>query len=408
MLRLALFLFLAIGLPCEAQMIVKKPTSVAKSSEAAQVSLDSLKIAHRAFHPKAYAAERPFVLKNDSAKKPKNIIFMIGDGMGISQITAGMYTNFNYLHLERSSHVGLIKTHSADDLVTDSAASATSFASGVKTYNGAIGVDLDTAAVPNLVEMAEAKGMKTGLVATSTIVHATPACYYSHRKSRALYEEIATDLPKSGVDIFIGGGRQYFDMRSDGRNVIAELEAEGYEIRNNIFRTDQLTDQEKVGIFTHWNHPGRYLGGRDYLMPASKYAVQHLEDAEKGFFLMIEGSQIDWGGHANDSDYIITEMIEFDLAIGEIMDFVEANGETLLVITADHETGGYAINPGSSLTPGASKNDTIAAAFTTDHHTAVMVPVFAIGPGAHEFSGVYDNTEIFYKMKALLELRKED
>jgi len=404
MKNLVTIVLLAFCWPLMAQM----PAQQAGLSPAQiRAKLDSLKKAKRAFHARPKAEEPSGVLRNDSAKRPKNIIFMIGDGMGVSQITAGMYTNGNYLNLERAVHVGLIKTHSSDDLVTDSAAGATSFASGIKTYNGAIGVNTDTVSVPTIVEMAEAQGMKTGLVATSTIVHATPACYFSHRKSRALYEEIALDLPTSGIDIFIGGGRQYFDMRvTDTLDVIRTLQEEGYDIRNNIFRTGQEPISEKIGIFTHWDQPKPYLTGRDYLVPASKFALEHLKDAENGFFIMIEGSQIDWGGHANNSDYIVTEMIEFDKAIGEIMDFVEADGETLLVITADHETGGYAINPGSSLTPGATANDTIAAGFTTGHHTAVMVPVFAMGPGAAEFSGIYENTEIFFKMQALLGLKE--
>lgn len=338
----------------------------------------------------------------EMAKRPKNVILMIGDGMGVTQISAGMYMNNNKLHLERFPIVGLHKSYSADNLVTDSAAGATAFSAGVKTYNGAIGVDADTMPVPTILEMAEARGMPTGLVASCSITHATPASFIAHNKYRKNNEEIAEDFLKTEVDLFIGGGAKYFTRREkDERRLDKELERKGYVVQNFV-KTDIQDIAPQVNMnyayFTADGEPLPVAQGRDYLVPSVKMAPQFLKDRDqqrKGFFLMIEGSQIDWGGHANDSDYIITEMLEFNRAIGEVLDFAAKDGNTLVIVTADHETGGYAIQYGSEM--GA-----IDGAFTSDYHTADLIPVFAYGPGAEAFSGIYENTAIFTKMKELL------
>ena len=327
---------------------------------------------------------------------PKNIILMIGDGMGLTQITAGMYINGNKLNLEEFKYIGLHKTYASDNLVTDSAAGATAFASGVKTYNGAVGLDSEGRRVQTILEYAEAAGLATGLVVTSSITHATPACFYAHEKDRSMTEEIAADLLKVDIDFFVGGGTKYFARRKDERNLIAELMDKGYFI-SSAFQHDfndlTIDFSKNFGFFTADAEPLPFSQGRDYLVQASRTAVTYLSSQqEKGFFLMIEGSQIDWGGHANDSDYIISEMIDFDNAIGDMLNFAKEDGETLIIVTADHETGGFAINPGSKM-------DSIIPAFTTDKHTAVLIPVFAYGPGAELFSGIYENTAIFDKMR---------
>ena len=336
-----------------------------------------------------------------SQQGPKNIILMIGDGMGITQISAGMYSNDNYLNLERFPTIGLHKSYSGDNLVTDSAAGATAFSSGVKTYNGAIGVDMDSMPTTTILEMAEAAGMPTGLVATASIVHATPASFYAHAKSRSSYEEIAADLMNTDIDLFIGGGAKYFERReSDSLNLSSELRARGRSVSSFVdtdFKDLKVDRAKTLAYYTADSEPLPFSQGRNYLVKASELAVDFLHDrdtSDLGFFLMIEGSQIDWGGHSNDSEYIIAEMLEFDRAIGRVLDFAQRNGETLVIVTADHETGGYAINNGSSL-------GDIKGAFTSDYHTADLIPVFAFGPGAEQFSGIYENTAIFDKMKLL-------
>ncbi|NUO02640.1 MAG: alkaline phosphatase [Saprospiraceae bacterium] len=345
------------------------------------------------------------VTEADEAKKlnkrPLNIILMIGDGMGLTQISAGLYRNGNKLNLERFPVIGLHKSYSSSDLVTDSAAGATAFASGVKTYNGAVGVDKDAVSVPTILEEAESKGLATGLVVTSSITHATPAAFYAHVRSRDQYEDIAADFMKTDIDLFIGGGRQYFERRkTDDRDLWKELEAKNYVI--SALAKQELSDvvldfNKNFGFFTAEGDPVPTASGRDYLPAASRLAPVFLNQRSKskGFFLMIEGSRIDWGGHANDSQYIIDEMLDFDKAIGAVLDFAAEDGNTLVIVTADHETGGYAIMLGSST-------DSIVPGFTTKGHTASMIPVFAYGPGAELFGGIYENTAIFKKMRAAL------
>lgn len=345
----------------------------------------------------------PTPVPTTAAVMPKNIILMIGDGMGISQITGGLYSNNNRLQLERFRVLGLHKSYSSDNLVTDSAAGATAFSAGVKTYNGAIGVNADTLAVPTILEQAEADGMATGLIATSSIVHATPASFIAHNAYRKNYEDIAEDFLDTEVDLFIGGGMKYFTRRDkDDRNLSNELQGSGYEI--STYLNEELADlrprtNKNFIFFTADAEPLPVSQGRDYLVPAVELAPGFLKTraGDEGFFLMVEGSQIDWGGHANDHDYIVSEMIEFDRAVGRVLDFAAADGETLVIVTADHETGGYAINYGSTM-------DSIVPAFTSDYHTADLIPVFAFGPGAERFGGIYENTAIYRKMMDLLAL----
>jgi len=298
-------------------------------------------------------------------------------------------------------NIGLQKTHSFNNLITDSAASATAIACGVKTYNAAIGVNKDTIPVKTILEEAEENGLKTGLVATSTIVHATPASFVSHQPLRSMYEYVADDFLKSVIDLFIGGGLKYFNsQRKKGKSIIPKLIQKGFTVSgvaDDDLEDVDLRDANKFAYFTANDAPIPTATGRDYLPQASTIAANFLDrnSRGKGFFLMIEGSQIDWGGHANDSKYIISEVQDFDQAIGEILAFAKKDKETLVIVTADHETGGYAINP-------KSKRDSIVGAFTSSYHTGTMVPVFAYGPGAELFSGIYENTAIHQKMRQAL------
>lgn len=332
--------------------------------------------------------------------RPRNVVLMIGDGMGLTQITAALYANDNEIAFERMPVVGLHKSYSSDDLITDSAAGATAFACGEKTYNGAIAVRPDHSPCTTLLERAEAAGMPTGLVATSTIVHATPAAFYAHVDSRRDYPEIAAQLATSGVDFWVGGGQQFFARRDDGRDVVAEMTAAGRTVESYFERATAEMSPDPTRPYAYLTadeDPLPASGGRDYLTRATELALDYLSDrdtADAGFFLMVEGSQIDWGGHANDSEYIISETREFADVVGDVLDFAQRDGETLVVVTADHETGGYAINKGSEL-------GRIEGAFTSDYHTADLIPVFAAGPGAELFGGIYENTAIHDKLLAL-------
>ena len=328
---------------------------------------------------------------------PKNIILMIGDGMGLSQVSAALYSNNNQLNLEQFLIIGLQKTFSSDNLITDSAAGASAMACGVKTYNGAIGVNRDTIAVSNILEEAEQHGLATGVITTSTIVHATPAGFLAHQPERKMYEEIAVDLVNSDADLLIGGGKRFFDQRTrDNRDLYRELEDKGYLV-SDYFQTEfnelVYTADKNLVYFTANEDPIPFSQGRDYLVPAVQMAPEFLQSrSKKGFFLMIESAQIDWGGHANDLDYLVQETLEFDRAVGEILEFAREDGETLVIVTGDHETGGLSLNLGSQM-------NKVLGSFTTEYHTGVLIPVYAFGPGAELFGGIYDNTEIYHKMK---------
>lgn len=333
---------------------------------------------------------------------PKNIILMIGDGMGIAQVTAGMYANDGALNLDQFTATGLMKTHSEKHLITDSAAGATAFSCGCKTYNGAIGLTAAKKNCPTILEQAEAFGMATGLVATSSITHATPASFIAHVTDRQYMEDIATFFVKTNVDLFIGGGMKYFTNRkTDQRNLYNELQEKGCQVNdfNGYTLNNEVPSPEKPFVwFTALEEPVSVANGRKYLPAAARMAPAFLSKrSDKGFFLMIEGSQIDWACHANKAEDAVLEMLDFDQAIGEVLEFAKKDGNTLVIVTADHETGGMALLRGET-------KETLTIKFTTDYHSASMVPVFAYGPGAEQFNGLYDNTDIYVKMRALLQL----
>ena len=331
-------------------------------------------------------------------KRPLNIILMIADGTGLSQISASQFFNPKASNYERFKHIGLIKTSSSSDLITDSAAGATALASGIKTYNGAVGVDNDTLPKSTILEELAFKGYKTGVIATSTITHATPASFYAHVESRKMEEDIAEALAASKVNFFAGGGLKFFNDRSDNENLIIELEKYNFSIETSALDTDTFLNPDKrYGyLLADKGMPKMTEGRGPFLKNAAKLGLNFLSQSSYGYFMMIEGSQIDWGGHANDANYLIEEMIDFDNTLGYVLDFVEQEGNTLLIVTADHETGGF------TLAAQNHNHNVINPTFSTNGHSATMVPLFAYGPGAEYFSGIYENTDVYHKIKKIL------
>lgn len=331
-------------------------------------------------------------------EKVNNVILLIGDGMGLSQIQAAMTVNHGSLNMLGFPVIGLVKTQSADNYITDSAAGGTAMSTGTKTNNGAIGMDTAKVVVKTLVELAEAKGLATGLVSTSSVTHATPASFIAHQPSRHQTENIAADFLNTDIDIFIGGGLYYFKNRRDGKDLTDSLISNGYGVYTSIDLA-QNAKEEKLAVLTSDRHNKMISEDRgDMLLDASKMAIKHLNKSNNGFFLMIEGSQIDWGGHNKDQDYVVSELLDFDKSVGWAKEFAAKNEGTLVIVTADHETGGMIVVDGDI------ENGTVQSVFTHDKHTGTMVPLFAFGAGAKNFSGVYENTEIFEKIKALLNL----
>jgi alkaline phosphatase len=322
----------------------------------------------------------------------RNIILMIGDGMGLPDVYAAMTVSASPLNIERCNAIGLQKTFSADNYVTDSGAAGTALATGNKTKNGVIGMDANGTKVKSIVEIAKENGLSTGLVSTSSITHATPASFIAHQSSRGGYEDIAMDFLKTDIDVFIGGGIDHFRKRKDKLNLLDSLRFRGYEVDTTLAMALKSTSLKLAGLTAPVHNPYRLKGRGDMLPTASSKAIEILKKNPKGFFLMIEGSQIDWAGHANVADTLIDETLDFDKAIGVALDFAKNDGHTLVIITADHETGGV------TITGGYRETHKVILNFSTKDHTAVMVPVYAYGPGSEKFIGIYDNTDIFKKI----------
>ncbi len=330
-------------------------------------------------------------------KKPKNIIFLIGDGMGLTQVSTSFYYNEAPSNFTRFKHIGLHQNMPTSHKVTDSASGATAFACGVKTYNGAIGVDQDTVPVVTILEIVDRAGWSTGVVATSSIQHATPASFYAHTNSRGNYEEIARQLVYSPVDFFAGGGTKFFNDREDGLNYLDSLQAEGFQVNTKDLSVSSLKADQKYGfLLAPDGMPKAQEGRGDFLPKATQMALNRLSKDQDGFFLMVEGSQIDWGGHANDAEYVIEEMKDFEKALGVAMDFAEKDGNTLVVVTADHETGGLSLSAATVF--GRGDYTKITPSFSTGNHSAALIPVFAYGPGAEQFMGIYQNSDIFGRL----------
>lgn len=339
---------------------------------------------------------------------PPNIILFIGDGTGLSQLSTLWYSEGhpekpNY---EKFEVVGLSKTNSSSHKITDSAAGATAFSTGEKTYNGAIGVDKDSADLELITNVLSAKGYAIGLIATSSITHATPASFYAHAKSRRLEEEIAAQMHTSKVDFFAGGGLQFFGKRKDGNNYLDSLQKVGFDIDTQSIDHD-LKSKRQAYLLADNAMKSMIAGRGDFLPKATKKAMKVLSNKQKPFFLMVEGSMIDWGGHANDADSIITELRDLDKAIGEAFAFAQENPNTLIVALADHETGGFSI-PGTVVQSFGKRTvddyNKPVYKFTTGGHTCVHIPVFASGPGAGAFSGIYENNTVFNKLLSVTAL----
>ncbi len=331
----------------------------------------------------------------DSVVRPKRVILMIGDGMGLSQISAGMYRSAMPLVLEHLVHIGLVKVHSTS-LITDSAAAATAMASGVKTRNGRIGMDTAKTPLKTLVDYAEDAGLSTGIVSSSSVTHATPACFYGHQPNRKdVNRLLAKQFETSGVDVLMGGGYKYFIGKGQQVNLLKDLEEAGYSITRTIDEAEVIENDKLICLIAD-QHPKDFRVRGDFLPRATKRAITALSENERGSFLMIEGAQIDWGGHGNDGEMIVNEMIDFDAAIEEAIDAALQDGETLVLVTADHECGGYA------TTGGTLDGKELDHGFTGTYHTASLVPIFAYGPGAELFGGVIDNTDIFKRIVYLM------
>jgi len=341
-----------------------------------------------------------------TGKKPKNVIFMIGDGMSFAQVQAAFIESGNHLNMTSFPYTGVARTYSASSKVTDSAAAATAMSTGVKTKNGYVGMDPSGNKLENIMEVAKRNGLATGVVVTSSVTHATPAGYYAHQNSRSSNELIAADFINSNMDVCIGGGSSYFSS-----SLRSSIQAKGYEVITSTNYRDVLnSNSTKILALLATGHmprvaPTSGTSRGTMLVECTTKALEILSKNEKGFIAMIEGSQIDMGGHNMNYAYMLSEMKDFDAAVGAAKEFAEKDGNTLVIVTGDHETGGLAIYVTDYF---GNNNGPLKSYYSQSNvagdHTAMPVPVFAYGPGAEEFVGFLNNTDYKSKLIKLLGL----
>ncbi len=333
-------------------------------------------------------------------KRPRNVIVLIGDGMGVAHVYAAMSVNNQLSYMAQFPYSGFSITYSANNYVTDSGAGGTAIACGVKTNNYFIGMTPDSVAVPSIIDIAHNNGMATGVVSTSSVTHATPASFVAHNANRNNYEEIADDFLKGTINVFLGGGVDNFRNRKDGKDLTIDLREKGFDVVYTYEDLNASNSQNIAGLFAKEHLPTMQEGRDGALVTMTRKAIETLSKDKDGFFLMVEGSEIDFGAHANDADYTISETIDFDNAVGVALDFAKTDKRTLVIVTADHETGGLVI------TGGNLEEQTISVKFAIPDHSAVMVPVFSYGPGAEQFSGINQNTFFFNQFLQLLKIKK--
>jgi alkaline phosphatase len=333
--------------------------------------------------------------------QPKNIIFMVGDGMGVAQVYTSIVAMQGKSNFERFPYTGFSKTYSYNDFTTDSGAGGTALFTGEKVNNKAIALSPDGRKLETLLEKAQKKGMSTGFVVSTVVCCATPSATYAHVSNRKEFDSITLQLSQSDIDFFSGGGAGYFEKanRKDSLSAMDTLRKRGFDV---VYTLDELeaSNAEKIAAFFAPYYPAKYPDRGDLLMEPSKKAIKHLSKNDKGFVLMIEGSQIDYGGHDTNITVLRNEVVEFDKVIGMVLDFAMKDGETLVIVTADHETGGL------TLPHGNMEDGTVSAKFTTTNHTGVMVPVFAYGPGAENFVGIMQNTDFLPKISKIMNWEK--
>lgn len=389
-----------------------------------------------------------------------NVIFLIGDGLAVNQLVLASILEGRVLHTMKLPYTGITLTYSADSWVTDSAPAGTALASGFKTLNRAIGVLPNNEPVYSMIELARDLGYKTGIVVTCRVTHATPAAFYGHVSNRDDELVLAEQLSEANIDVIFGGGYSYFlpeekgGRRKDGKDLIQKMIGQGYQYLTKKSELDNIKGAKVLGLFaaSHLDPVTDRPIEQPTLDVMTKKAIEILAESGEDFILMVEGSQIDWEAHANDFYGVWKEVVEFDNAVKVAIDFAKQNGNTLVVVTGDHETGGLSLSKGgySILVDQArkakgtttmflkkfkieEKEKFIAAlkewygidvseqeyeilkkipsaelrrelarfvsgklgfGWTTFDHTASPVPVYAFGPGAHYFTGVMDNTDV--------------
>lgn len=328
-------------------------------------------------------------------KKVKNVIYLIGDGLGLNQATAAYYANKNQLTIFNISDIGFQTNNALGAFTTDSAAAGSALATGEANANRHVSSTTDGENIPSLSNFFDQKNYSVGVLTLGNIADATPAAFYGHNVERDNADEITRYLLKGHVDLLCGSGMRELTRRKDGVDLVGDLKKAGYAF---ISDASEITDQKgKVICIDERMDKAVEESTINFLADATKDAIEYLQtQSDKGFFLMVEGAKIDYAGHAKSVPGSIIETFSFDLAVAEALKFADQNGETLVVVTGDHETGGLVLLDGDEQT------GRVMGVYVTNDHTPAMLPVYAYGPGAEKFTGVYRNTEIARRIKSMI------
>lgn len=348
-------------------------------------------------------------LANPAGPRPRNIILCIGDGMGTSHVSVARDAAVGpdgRLWMETLPYVGLVSTHNASGEVTDSAAAITAMLCGVKTRNGRLGRDSNSTNWITLPERLREEGYRIGAAVTCSVTHATPAGLAAHVSDRDQEIRIAVQMLDAQIDVLFGGGRQNWlpagqpgGARSDGRNLLSEAQQAGWQIVQDKPQMDAVSSGRVIGLFQ--TDALTTLPPEPSLAEMTGAALRILSSgpAAQPFFLMVEGSQIDWAGHQNNQAACVRQTLLFDMAVRKALEFAARDQNTLVIVTADHETGALTVSGGGS------KPGNLKASWASQGHSGAQVPMYAFGPGAQEFTGVMDNTELARKIARLLNLQ---
>ncbi|UKT63010.1 alkaline phosphatase [Pedobacter mucosus] len=343
-----------------------------------------------------YPVYTPTYKSDGNNKKVKNVILLIGDGMGLAQVHAGLIANHGDLNIARIKNIGFSQTAAANSDNTDSAAGATAMATGEKTNNRYIGMGTDHKVRTNLVDTLNGLGIKSGIISVGDITDATPAAFYAHQAERTMSMEIAKDLLSSKVEILVGSNQAAF-LENKDTELLDKLTTKGFALSKSFTDFSKQVSGKQLVLLPSEDTRSILKGRGDLLRKSLNKTIEILNKNKNGFFIMAEGAQIDHGGHANDLPVVVTEMHDFDKTVEAALRFADQNGETIVIVTADHETGGL------TLLDADTKNGKVTGNFSTDDHTNIMVPVYAYGPHSGEFCGMYSNTEIFKKIIKIID-----
>ena len=349
-------------------------------------------------------------VQTGEAASVKNVILLIGDGMGINHITAARISGekgaYSRLNLDTMPYTGFSINFSTSSLITDSAAAATALATGFRTNNGRLATLPDGTPVMSIMLKAKERGQSTGIVTTAKITDATPAAFLVNADSRTFERTIAQDMLNTQTDVLLGGGADAFGINPftrepKARALINQALEDGYTYvydRDSLLNLEITEGSKLIGLFMG--------GGMSFELTRfptepslSEMMLKALEIVGQnpgGFFLMVEGARIDTAGHSNSPAEMIGDLLAFDQAVGLALDFARANSATLVLVTADHETGGFAV------TSGTPAGEMVNYGWLSTGHTAAMVPIYAFGPGAEHFSGTLDITEIPIRLAELM------